>query len=142
MKAEEKNTSSKAAFKQLVSCSSMRWATPPMRPNSHPSPALCPRPPELCMGQSHIKSTKALTPAPARGKDAATLNPHLGPALKTHPSWSLGRLPAPEARGPQAEHGEAGTFCPIRAVLPNLFTPPEFQHLRRKSVRAAYALPA
>lgn len=63
------------------------------------------------MGQSHIKSTEAPATAPACGKDAATLNPHLGPALKTRPSWSLGRLLGPEARGPQAEHGEASTFC-------------------------------
>lgn len=94
------------------------------------------------MGQSHKKSAEAPATAPARGKDAATLNPHLGPALKTHPSWSLGRLPRPEARGPQAEHGEAGTFCPIRTVLPNLFTPPEFQHLRHKTGRAAHVFPA
>lgn len=94
------------------------------------------------MGQSHVKSAKAPATAPARGKDAATLNPHLGPALKTHPSWSLGCLPRPEARGPQAEHGEARTFCPIRTVLPNLFTPPEFQHLRHKTGRAAHVFPS
>ena len=115
-----------------------------MQPNSHPLQlfTLHPHPPELCVGQSRIKGAEAPATAPARGKDAATLNPHLGPALKTRPSRSVGRLPGPEARGPQAEHDEASTFCPIRAVLPNLFTPPEFQHLRHKTVRAAYVLPA
>lgn len=132
------------AFKPLVSCSSTRWAMPPTRPNSRPLQlfTLHPCPPELCTGQSHAKSAEAPATAPVRGKDAATLNPHLGPAPKTRPSWSLGRLPGPEAQGPQAEHGEASTFCPVRAVLANLFTPPEFQHLRHKTVRAAYVLPA
>lgn len=79
---------------------------------------------------------------PAHGKGAATLKPDLGPALKTHPSCSPGHPPGPEAWGPQAEHGHAKVFYPVRTALPSLFTPPEFQYLRHKTVREVCVSPA
>lgn len=75
MKTEEKISSKTCTFKALMSCFSTRWATPPMRPNIYRLQLLTlqPHPPELRVGQSHIKGAEA--PATAHGKDAITQTP-------------------------------------------------------------------